>query len=485
MLLGLLALSFVLRGALALSGGQRFFPDENRYLRCFILLRHLERADLRGALDEVLVNPDHTGFLAVGLVPATVQRLALKALGMPQARPTVDATAWLPALILSLCSVACIGLVGSIARRAGGSDAEGLLAALLMACSTVMLFYSRHLLPYDAALALALFAVYLGLVEHASWRRSLLVGLVAGSAFLTYNGYWLVALAALALHCFYGAPPLRQVLRRGATAGLGFTALPALLTASSLARGKGLYVRRLLRFSRGAATQADFSEGWSLPWEYLWHAEHLLLIVLAAGAAAVLWLAARRDGAARSRGLLFLGAAAGMYAVMVVGSIGFERIGTFGRLSRSLVPFLCLATACAGARWITARRSVAWAALLALAAQAGFNFATPLRQRFPREVARELEVAFGELGRDTSVRVDQSPEEKPLTDERHVLLNARYLYPVYGPKPAPEGRVLFRTPHPQEYLPYQYEGLVPGERALLRSTDVSMRLIDTRPDGAR
>lgn len=484
MLLGLLALSFVLRVALALAGGQRFFPDENRYLRCFILLRQLERVDLRGALDEVLANPDHTGFLAVGLVPAALQRLALAALGMPQARPTVDATAWLPALLLSLASVACIGLVGAIARRAGGPEAEALLAAFLMACSNSMLYYSRHLLPYDAALALALLALYLGLVLNANWGRSLLVGLVAGFAFLTYNGYWLIALAALALHCFYGAPPLRQVLRRGAAAGLGFAALPALLTASSLALGQGAYVRRLLRFSRGAATQADFSEGWSLPWEYLWHAEHLLLMALAAGAAAVLWLAARRDGAARSRGLLFLGAAAGMYAVMVVGSIGFERIGTFGRLSRSLVPFLCLATACAGARLLAVARAATWAALLcvALAAQAAFNFATPLRQRFPREVAREQEQRFGELGRDASVHVDQSAEEKPLTEERYVLLNARYLYPVYGPKPAPEGRVLFRTSHPQEYLPYQYEGLVPRERALLRTNDVAIRLIDTRPD---
>lgn len=484
MLLALLSFSFLLRVALALSGGQRFFPDENRYLRCFILLRHLERAEWTAAIDEILANPDHTGFLAVGLFPATVQRLALAALGMPQARPSVDATAWLPALVLSLFSVACIGLVDAISRRAGARAREGLLAAFLMACSTSMLVYSRHLLPYDAALALALLAVWLGLVERPTRKRSLLVGLVAGCAFMTYNGYWLIALAALGLHSLYRASSPFDSARRAALAGFGVAALPALLTALSTARGQGLYVRKLLRFSRGAATQADFSEGWSLPWEYLWHAEHGLLLALAAGAGAVLWLTARRDGDARARGLLFLGAAAGMYAVMVLLANGFERIGTFGRLSRSLMPLLCLAAACAGARLLAVSRSLAWARALglALSVQAAYNFAVPFRQRFPREVARELELVFGELGRDTTVHVDASPEERPLPDARYVLLNARYLYPAHGPKAAPEGRVLFRTPHPMEFLPYQYEGYVPVERALLRSTDISIRLIDARPD---
>src|SRR5262245_8121989 len=166
----MLTLAFALRAALALSGGQRYFPDENRYLRCFIVLRHLERAEWRAALDQVLDSPDHTGFLAVGLLPAAVQRLALRAAGLPQTRPSIDATAWLPALLLGLSSVACVGLVSAIARRAGAREPEALLAAGLMLCSTSMLAYSRHLLPYDSALALALVALWLGLAERPRMR---------------------------------------------------------------------------------------------------------------------------------------------------------------------------------------------------------------------------------------------------------------------------------------------------------------------------
>lgn len=482
--LALLAVSAAARVALVFGGGQRFFPDENRYLRCFILLRHLGRGDLGAATDFVLQSPDHTGFLAVGMIPALLQRVALFALGRAPDRPGIDATAWLPSLFFVSASLAAIVLVGAIARRAGGCEREGLLAAFLMACSTVMFCYSRHFFPYDAALALALWALWLGLSERPGFARSLAVGLVAGAAFLTYNGYWLLSLAGIAVHVLHRTS-VRELVSRATAAGLGFAALPALLTAVGIARERGVFVRKMARFSRLASTQADFSEGWSLPWAYLWHAEHGLLLVVVAGALGVLGLAAFRGSEpARRRGLLFLAIAAGVYAAMVLFSNGLERIGAFGRQARQLVPPLCLATASAAAPLIaSARVSRLWPALgLAAALQAAFNFAAPLRQRFPRDVARELTARHGELGRDTTVRVDESPEEKPLPGARYVLLNARYLHPIYGPKPRPEGRVLFRTAHPLEYLPFQYEGFLPVERFLLRSSDISMRLVDTRPD---
>src|SRR5262245_53516959 len=455
----MLTLAFALRAALALAGGQRYFPDENRYLRCFIVLRHLERAEWRAALDQVLDSPDHTGFLAVGLVPAAVQRLALRAVGLPQTRSSVDATAWLPALLLGLSSVACIGLVDAVARRAGAAESESLMAAFLMTCSTSMLGCSRHLLPYDSALALALAALWPGMVERPSLARSLAVGLVAGCAFLTYNGYWLIAATVVGLHTLQRAHAWPERARRAALAGFGFALPTAALTLLSRARGQELYLLRMLRFSREAATQADFSEGWSLPWAFLWHSEHAFLLVLGAGALAGLFARDTHVRAAR-----WLGTAAAMYTAMVLFSNGFERIGTFGRISRSLVPFLCLAAACGAARLLGRARLVAGAACLALAAQAAWNFQTPFRLRFPRDVLRELEQRYGEMGRDTTVVVDPSPEERPLPEARYVLLNARYLYPVTASKPAPPGRVLFRTPHPLEYLPYQYEGYVPRER---------------------
>jgi hypothetical protein len=171
-----------------------------------------------------------------------------------------------------------------------------------------------------------------------------------------------------------------------------------------------------------------------------------------------------------------------MYGTTIVLSNGLERIGAFGRHARSAVPFLCLATAWALERILHGRPRLRAATLTLVAAQAVFNFWAPLTLRYPRSVLSEMEALYGPLGRDTTVTVDPSPEERPSPEARYVLLNARYLYPIYGPKAAPTGRVLYETPHPLTYRPYQYEGYVPAERVMIRDARLTIRLLDTRPD---
>ena len=59
-----------------------------------------------------------------------------------------------------------------------------------------------------------------------------------------------------------------------------------------------------------------------------------------------------------------------------------------------------------------------------------------------------------------------------------LTLNAKHLYP--GPEPVrlpPRYTVIKSTPHPLQFLPYQYEGYRPEQRAALRAADISMRLI--------
>ena len=61
-----------------------------------------------------------------------------------------------------------------------------------------------------------------------------------------------------------------------------------------------------------------------------------------------------------------------------------------------------------------------------------------------------------------------------------MLLNAQHLYNPRAPRPPLPASVIevMRFRHPQQFLPYQYEGLRPTERQVLRGTDISMRLID-------
>jgi hypothetical protein len=177
-----------------------------------------------------------------------------------------------------------------------------------------------------------------------------------------------------------------------------------------------------------------------------------------------------------------------MYLLLVILSMGLERFVVLGRIVRQMVPLMCLMTACslrAGpwAGWLT-KKWLSGGLLLLFLAQVGVNFTPLLTQRFPREVNRQWTAKYGPLTHRISI-LGPTSEYAPYFPEaeaqkrRFVLLNAQYLYPALGVAPPVAGITVERTRHPLEYLPNQYEGYGPKGRAILRSTDISMRLIDT------
>jgi hypothetical protein len=467
-LLLILGLSWAVRVALGLRGGQGFFPDEHRYLRAWPLLQLLLKGALGTALTTVVTTPDHTGFLFVGLPPALAQWAAFRFAGDLPGR-----TLRLAAIILSLASVASIGFTYLACRKAGGDKREGLVAALLMACATSMTYYSRHLVPYDACLALALGALCLGLDGSNAPSRSILSGFLVGFAFLTYNGYWILCVAVCVVATLVATRWIDR-LRRALAIGAGVLSWFLALELAGLSRHTS-YFGGMLSFSR-TVTQCEFSEGWWSPWAYLWYAEGWVLVVWVLGLLAALWLITTERGPSRARGGLWSSLVLGIYSLMVLFSVGLREFCVYARTSRQMVPFLILATA-----WAirTLERRSGRRILLALAAVVvlgALNLVQPFAIRFPADVWRDVVKEFDRVGLDTTLQGPDFPEH---LGRRWILLNARFLQPIRGVKPPPAGNVVFSVPHPFQFVPYQYEVLSARERTLLRSTDYSIRLIDT------
>ncbi|HEX4438880.1 MAG TPA: glycosyltransferase family 39 protein [Thermoanaerobaculia bacterium] len=451
----IVAFSLALRVVLVFSGGQGYWPDETRYLRSRVAV-DLARRGAWSKAASYLSNPDHVMFPILGLAPASVDpatRIDWMILQLSGAR--------IPAIFFSLFSVASLLLLFAIARRVGESAEASCLAALLFALSATQLYYSRHLLPYDAGLALLLGALYAGLRRPDAVRDSILCGALSCAGFLTYNGYWLLAIFAGLAHLF--RPPLsrRLLVRRAAIAGAAFAA-PILAIAAIDAAVNGDFFRRWVRFA-GTVTQGSYGEGWRLPFAYLWHAEHLMTLLWAASLA---WALARlaRDGRSRS-GALAVGVAGivFVYAGLVLASVVLHETVVYGRHVRQLVPFACLISGAALGRLASrreARARLALAVVLAAAClQAALNFRPPLRQVFPDEFRRMA----GRL---------PNPDGSPRR-----ILYAEHIYPVPRDVVPANGVVLLARDHPLQYLPYQYEGFAPAERAALRATDIRMRLI--------
>jgi len=269
------------------------------------------------------------------------------------------------------------------------------------------------------------------------------------------------------------------MLTRGGWCGAGFAAVPIAVMALQWVAGTPLLVTSMRRLA-GTITDGYLPEGFVVPWAYLWHAEHALLLLWMWAALHVIldrgaWAPDRRRAAA-----VWLACAAFIYLALGAGSALVHAFVVMGRQSRQLIPFLCLASAAAIWRLIDTRRPSRWllmAGAAALGASTLANFAAPLAQRFPRTFEAQIRAKYGDVDRMLTVSGPSTlPDDR--TGRRWLLTNTAHLYPPRAPRPVPRGPVAVRFPHPLSFLPYQYEGFDPLERQVLRNNDISMRLID-------
>ena len=444
MLLAILVLSFFLRAFLVLSGGQNYWPDESRYNKSRVAADALWAGDIPGSL-RVFYHAGHLLFEVIGLVPATMEIIFAP-------NPKI------PALFFSLFSVASLWLIWGIVHRLGENERVALFAVGLLALCTTFLYYCRHLLPYDAAMALGLLSLFVGLRTPSRAVDSILCGIFAGCAFLTYNGYWALAGFALLTHTLRPPRTLAWCLRRALISGFSFALPLVVLFLLSAAAGVDLLQQFLV--SSRMNTQGSFSEGWSLPLAFLWHSEHFLILLWA-----VALIFSLRDSALAYRKeamILCLSGIFFIYGTLVIFSVVIEKFVVQGRLVRQLVPFCSILAALFLERlWATPPkgRALVVAVLVLAVFQAAVNFHKPLTQVFPS--------GFRRLASEASGSTEKGKYE---------LLFDHHIYPEPLPAKA-AGRTIIRKRHPLQFLPYQYEGYTPDQRSKLRSNDISMRLI--------
>ncbi len=471
----ILATSAAMRWALCLSGGQYFLGDEHRYdraVKLYLAFAGGKWADVRW----VASQPEHALFPWIGAVITVLQHglAQFTRFGDWSKWENIDFTMPLAACVLSLFSVLNIYLVFQASLRAGGTRREALWAAGLMAASNTNLYYCRHLLQYDAALALALGALVAAL-GAAGRRRLMAAGVLAAAAYETYNGYWfLVPLPILA--AAWAASPgawVRQAIWVAAGVASGISAVVLV----GIFAGGAEYLKLMAGFSQ-SVTQGLYSEGWSLPWAYLWKSEGALGAAVVLGVAGLIVADYVRRRAMDTRIRLWLLMLGGAYGALVLFSVGLKIFVVYGRTTKALVPFLCLLGGWAINRIVGPRRLAATAVGLLLCASLLGAFSLHLTRVYPLDVEINVLRRYGNPKRSLTVSGSlYRVLVQPVTRPDLALINAQLLFPIRGVIGAPAGRTLLRVEHALTYEPYQYEGFSPKERNALRTTDISIRLI--------
>ena len=461
--ISVLLVSSILRWILILRGGQFYFPDESRYGIAQDALVLLLEGKGKTALLTLLGELAHVGFKITALIPALFENI-------------LGTTLAFPAIFFSFFSILCLLLIWKIALEADAPLRVANYALLFAACSQVLLYYSRHLFPYDQAMFFGLLALYISLKDSNKPSISFLCGALSFFSLVTYNGYWPMAAFPLIVNIFIGVKEKYWIVKRPIFLGLGFLTPLAILLMVCFVVGKDFFSDYAVYLQK--IVQGSFSEGWSLPIEYFWHAEHGFVVILGLFSLIALFLLLKKGNKFL---YIAIGGSLFVYLCLVIPSNITHTFVVYARTARQLMPFLVLTAAYGLAYFHSWKPGGRWLVNIVLAmivVQAAWNYRLAYKIVYYREFVQEVQNQYP----DFKISSNMMRFYAPLVCQNNGLLalNFHYIYTWPQPVPPVQGDVLMRAPHAINFLPHQYDGYTPGERAAIRQEYFEMILY--RPD---
>jgi hypothetical protein len=454
---GVLLVSLILRWILIFRGGQYYISDETRYEVSRNAARLLLQGQLGEALRQFTISPEHLGFKVIGVLPALIEHIAGKSLV-------------LPAIFFSLFSVLNLYLIFLLSQRANTSSNEALYALLIASSCLSLLYYSRHVFPYDMAMSFGLLALYFSLARYQNIKTSLACGGLSFLCFISYNGYWSLAAFVMLANILVNSEKITQILQKAIFTSMGFITPLALLVIGMLPLGTNMISAYRL-FAR-SITQGSFEEGWSLPFAYFWHTEHAIIPILGAlslVAIICLFRVPSRDTKLWLGGILFI------YLCLFIPSVVLHYFVVYGRLARQIIPFLALLSA-QGLVHIEKRAAsghrFTLVILVIIFIQAAWNFASAYNLSFPREFVAEAQARFPKFEFSTKRMAFGAPVV--CQNNGYIMESAKYYVTPPTTIPYVEGQLLMSAPHPENFLPYQYDGDPPAIRQVFRLQKLRM-----------
>jgi hypothetical protein len=440
-----------------LRGGQYFNSDETRYEVSLAAARLLWQGQLGEALRQFTISPEHLGFKVLGIIPALTEHI-------------VGPSLVIPAMFFSFFSVLNLYLIFLLSQRSQITSNESLYALFFAASCLSLLYYSRHLFPYDMAMSFGLLALYVALERNQTMRTSLACGALSFLCFITYNGYWPLAGFAMLAHTLLDTKKVSGMLQKAILTALGFvTPLVIVILAMLWSETDMISAYRLFATS---ITQGLFEEGWSIPFEYFWYTEYIIILIL--GTLALLAVFSQFNEP-RSYTWLWSGGILFIYLCLVIPSVVFEYFVVYARLARQLIPFLVL-LAEQGLVQLEGRvahgRRVTQFIFVVVFLQAAWSFTAAYQVSFPRDFAVEAQVRFS----DFEFSSKRLAFGAPVICQYNGYMIEHAKFYVAPPKELPQvqGELLLSALHPTNYLPYLYEGDPPNFRQAYRTLKLRM-----------
>src|SRR6266508_1506349 len=260
-----LLISLILRWILIFRGGQYYISDETRYEVSRNAARFLLQNQFGEALRQFTISPEHLGFKVIGIIPALLERI-------------VGTSLVFPAIFFSLFSVFNLYLIFLLAYHFAPSFKDALHAIFIASSCLSLLYYSRHLFPYDMAMSFGLLALHIALTRNQTAQTSVICGGLSFLCFITYNGYWSLAAFVMLANILVNDEHRIRIVQKTIFTAIGFIAPLTFLIIGMQRLGANMI--SAYRLFAASITQGSFQEGWRLPCEYFWYTEHAVILML-------------------------------------------------------------------------------------------------------------------------------------------------------------------------------------------------------------
>ena len=325
-------------------------------------------------------------------------------------------------------------------------------------------------MPYDTSMTFGLAALYVALKYKPTIKKSLACGGLSFLCFITYNGYWSLAGLAMIVHVLRKNEGIADLLQKGLFTATGFIAPVILLLTVANRFGTNLLTE--YRTFATTVSQGNYAEGWSLPFEYFWHAEHSVLVILV-----LLSLYAIIESKGRDKTLnVWAGGSIFVYLCLLIPSVFLHRFVVYGRLARQILPFLILLAASGLAKLIQnfpSGQKIVRLILVIIFIQAAWNYLGSYNLSYPREFAWEAQVRYPDFGFSEKRLAFGAPTL--CQNNGYMIENVKYFVTPPEVNPPVQGELLLSALHPINFLPYQYEGYTYQHRQRFRELKLEMR----------
>ena len=482
-------IAYVFRLLLIVNAGQLYFPDERRYRKRSVPIADmLFQGDWTTALRATIRYSEHPGLAAALLPPALFHRLTYELGGQPQTwaeywqNQTGDFR--VSALIFAIPSVLCIAMIYFITLQAGAEKAEALLSALFFGASNSFFIYSKHFLPYDGSMFIALTALFASLrLRHAGPGGALLVGALLFCSFWIWNGQIFFLITIALLYCVLLVRKRQDLILRPMAMAAGAMLLFVPICLANYFVFQIDVLARLYTFA-GTATQGNHAEGIIFPFLYFEASEGATALVWAAGILLANRHLRAQQAEAGHRLRLWFFALVFLYLLMSLFSSGLHLFVLYGRTARNLIPFAAMICGFSFARWLKKRDYRGLSLLITLICLfAAANFLPAIEQQYYREFTRRVHQEYESVCFSKTLsppaRITGWFLNPAKADARYQLINAGYYYPIGTLTEPPAGEVILKVAHPFMYKPWQFVGMSREMRDIINRDGFYMWLIDT------